>query len=67
MIKKLAFIALLIAVAFVFGVPDQAQAALDLTSFAVNTDDVETIMGAVLLGLAALWGYRKCTKTVNRT
>lgn len=44
-----------------------AQAALDFTGVTANTADVESIMGIVLAGLVALWGFRKVIKTTNRS
>lgn len=44
-----------------------AHAALDFTGFSLNTTDVELIMGFVITGLAALWGYRKVVKSMNRS
>lgn len=42
-------------------------AALDFTGVTVNTTDVEAVMGIVIPGLAALWGFRKVVKTINRS
>ena len=44
-----------------------ANAALDFTGLTANTVDVETVMGIVIAGLFALWGYRKVIKTTNRS
>jgi len=44
-----------------------AQAALDFTGITANTADVESVMGIVLAGLVALWGFRKVIKTTNRS
>jgi hypothetical protein len=40
---------------------------MDLTTLTLNTADVETVMGLVVVGLAALWGFRKVIKTMNRS
>lgn len=48
-------------------VASNASAALDLTGVTMNTADVETMMGYIIPGLAALWGYRKIVKSVNRS
>ncbi|MDY0186176.1 MAG: hypothetical protein RBR43_09895 [Desulfuromonadaceae bacterium] len=40
---------------------------MDLTGIVLNTTDVETIMGLVVVGLAAMWGFRKVIKTMNRS
>lgn len=34
---------------------------------AVNTDDVGTLGGVILTGLALIWGLRKLVKTINRS
>ena len=44
-----------------------AHAALDFTGVTANTADVESIMGIVIAGLVALWGFRKVIKTTNRS
>jgi hypothetical protein len=44
-----------------------AHAALDFTGITVNTADVEAVMGIVIVGLVALWGFRKVIKTINRS
>ena len=40
---------------------------MDLTGVTLNTADVGTVMSLVVVGLAALWGYRKVIKTMNRS
>lgn len=45
----------------------KASAALDLTAVTLNTADVEDIMMLVIPALAALWGFRKIVKTMNRS
>ena len=44
-----------------------ASAALDWTGVTLNTTDVDTVMGLVIVGLATLWGLRKVVKTMNRS
>lgn len=44
-----------------------AQAELTLTGVTLNTEDVESIMMLVIPALAALWGFRKIVKTMNRS
>ena len=56
-----------VAAASVIGASSSAFAALDFTGVTLNTADVETVMGLVIPGLAALWGYRKIVKTMNRS
>lgn len=46
---------------------DHANAALDFTGVTLNTADVEDIMMLVIPALAALWGFRKIVKTMNRS
>lgn len=46
---------------------DRANAALDFTGVTLNTADVEDIMMLVIPALAALWGFRKIVKTMNRS
>lgn len=43
--------------------------ALDFTQDPVtlNTTDVDTVMVAIIAGLATLWGFRKIIKTMNRS
>ncbi len=53
--------------ALVAGLSTSAFAALDFTGITLNTADVETVMGLVIPGLAALWGFRKVVKTMNRS
>lgn len=45
----------------------KASAALDLVGVTLNTSDVEDIMMLVIPALAALWGFRKIVKTMNRS
>ena len=45
----------------------KASAALDFTGVTLNTADVEDIMMLVIPALAALWGFRKIVKTMNRS
>lgn len=45
----------------------RANAALDFTGVTLNTADVEDIMMLVIPALAALWGFRKIVKTMNRS
>lgn len=45
----------------------KASAALDFTSVTLNTSDVEDVMMLVIPALAALWGFRKIVKTMNRS
>lgn len=52
---------------FVAGAVVNAHAALTLTGITLNTADVESIMMLVIPGLAALWGFRKIVKTMNRS
>ena len=56
-----------VVVGLVIGVSSSAFAALDFTGVALNTADVETVMGLVIPALAALWGFRKIIKTMNRS
>lgn len=44
-----------------------AQAALSFAGVTLNTADVESIMMLVIPALAALWGFRKIIKTMNRS
>ena len=44
-----------------------ASAALDWTGITLDTTDVDTVMGLVIVGLAAMWGFRKVIKTMNRS
>jgi hypothetical protein len=53
--------------AAVLGLASHASAALDFTGVTLNTADVETVMGLVIPALAALWGFRKIVKTMNRS
>lgn len=48
------------------GVVNQA-AALDWTGITLSTADVDSVMALVIAGLAALWGYRKVVKTMNKS
>jgi hypothetical protein len=38
-----------------------------LTGLTLNTGDVGTYMSLCIVGLAALWGFRKVIKTMNRS
>jgi hypothetical protein len=40
---------------------------MDLTGVVLNTADVASVMALVVVGLSALWGYRKVIKTLNRS
>jgi len=62
-----AYLRIMLVVAFVVSMVPSAFAALDLVGVTVNTADVETIMGIVIVGLAVLWGFRKVIKTTNRS
>lgn len=55
------------AVAGVVGLASSGWCALDFSGITMNTSDVETVMGLVIPGLAALWGFRKVVKTINRS
>lgn len=45
----------------------KASAALNFTGVTLNTADVEDVMMLVIPALAALWGFRKIVKTMNRS
>ena len=53
--------------AAVLGLATSSHAALTLTGVTLNTADVESIMMLVIPALAALWGFRKIVKTMNRS
>jgi len=55
------------ALGAVFLGASNASAALDWTGVTLNTTDVDTVMGLVIVGLATLWGLRKVVKTMNRS
>ena len=42
-------------------------AALDLTGISADLTDVNAVMGIVIVGLFAMWGFRKVIKTTNRS
>lgn len=44
-----------------------ASAALDWLGITLDTTDVDTVMGLIVVGLATLWGFRKVIKTMNRS
>lgn len=44
-----------------------ASAAIDWTGVTLDTSDVDTVMGLIVVGLATLWGFRKVIKTMNRS
>jgi len=50
-----------------FGLAGTANAALTFTGIELNTADVESVMMLVIPALAALWGFRKIVKTMNRS
>lgn len=56
-----------VAIAAVLTGASNASAALDWTGVTLNTTDVDTVMGLVIVGLATLWGLRKVVKTMNRS
>jgi hypothetical protein len=41
--------------------------ALDWDGITLDTSDVDSVMGLVVVGLAAMWGFRKVIKTMNRS
>jgi hypothetical protein len=44
--------------------------ALDFTTIlpsGLSTGDVDSVMGLIIVGLAAMWGFRKVIKTMNRS
>jgi len=45
----------------------KAHAALTFTGVTLNTADVESVMMLVIPALAALWGFRKIVKALNRS
>lgn len=46
---------------------DSAYAALAWEGITINTADIESYMGIAVVGLAALWGFRKVIKLMNRS
>ncbi len=45
-----------------------ASAAIDWTGItSLDTTDVDTAMGLIIVALVAMWGYRKVIKTMNRS
>jgi len=44
-----------------------SSAALTWTGITLNTADVESAMGLIIVALATLWGFRKIVKTMNRS
>ena len=66
MFKKLRVIASG-AVAAVFVAASNASAAIDWLGITLDTTDVDTVMGLIVVGLATLWGFRKVIKTMNRS
>jgi hypothetical protein len=44
-----------------------ASAAIDWTGITLDTADVDSVMGLIVVGLATLWGFRKVIKTMNRS
>ena len=51
----------------VVGIVSASHAAVDLTTFAVDTASVDTLGLIVLTGLGIMWGLRKLIKTINRS
>lgn len=45
-----------------------ASAAVDWTGItSLDTTDVDTAMGLIVVALVSMWGYRKVIKTLNRS
>lgn len=44
-----------------------ASAAVDLSTYEVDTTTPETLAGIVLVGLGVMWGIRKLIKLINRS
>jgi len=58
---------IVLAAAAVVIMSTSANAALTWTGITLNTADVESAMGLIIVGLATLWGFRKIVKTMNRS
>jgi len=60
-------VALTGALAAILAAPFQASAAIDWVPITLDTGDVDSAMGLIVVGLATLWGFRKVIKTMNRS